>query len=298
MTWSDPSSFWKKLPVVFDGGISSELYSRGCPLEAPPELWAASHPETLIRLHTDYAAAGATVATAATFGLYRELYTGRIDEAHATAIAASAVSAARTGAGERSMVAGTIGPTARPPHEIDGSQLRSALPPIVTSMANAGADFILLETQTSLREAVALTEAVRQTSDLPIVISFGFAWRGRTLDDFTPGQAVEEVLRFRPVAVGCNCAPDSVGMVRILQQMAPVADDIPVLIRPNAGIPRTVNGTLQYSLAPARLADLAGTYLLDGARLIGGCCGTSPAHTAAVAERLTYRELPSESDEY
>ena len=298
--FTDPTDFWRKLPVVFDGGISSELYNRGCPFEEPPELWAADNPKIVEELHADYCRAGATVATTATFGLMRRAYAGEIDVSRAADVVRAVVTACRNGVkavNPSTLIGGSIGATARLPQEIEESRLRAAVEPMIDGMTTCGVSFILLETQSSLRETIALVSAVRQLSDLPMVISFAFAWHGRTLDDFTPGQAVEETLRYQPVAYGCNCAPDAVGMVRILQQMAPVADDIPVLLRPNAGIPRLVNGQQVYSISPDRLADLAGTYWLDGARLFGGCCGTTPEHIAAVTARLSYRTLPTESDE-
>lgn len=294
----EPTEFWGKLPVVFDGAISTELYNRGCPFEEIPEVWAASNPATLEEIHSAYLSAGAGVATTATFGLFRLVYTEKLSVDDAASITRANLRACRRAVGERALIGGSIGPTARQAHQIDETLLASSVEPIVSALADNGADFILLETQTSLREALALAGRIRQLCQLPLVVSYGFAWHGRTLDDFTPAQAVEEMLRFQPVALGCNCAPDSVGMVRILQQMAPVADDIPILLRPNAGIPETVNGRKVYSISPQRMGDLVITYFLDGARLIGGCCGSTPAHIAAVSERLSYRSAHDDAEGY
>ncbi len=279
-------SFLKRLgegpPLLLDGATGTELHRRGVDTALP--LWSArallEAPEVLRRIHADYAAAGAEVLTADTFRTHaRNLAAAGLAD-QAAALTRRAVEIAREAAGGMAWVAGSQAPLedcyepARVPGD-DALAREHAL--MAGHLQDAGVDLILVETQNSVREAVAAGRAAAGTG-LPVVISFVCGTDGRLLSGEDLTEAVRAVLPLKPAGIGVNCCPTPsiTGLLEVLKKAAP---GLPLAAYGNVGHADPVQGWVSDAVEdPEAYARHAGAWLQAGARLVGGCCGTTPAH--------------------
>jgi homocysteine S-methyltransferase len=286
---ADPS------PVLLDGATGTELNRRGVDTSLP--LWSAAAllraPEVVRQIHADYVAAGAEVITANTFRTHeRSLRAGGMADARRAAaeLTAQAVALARSAAGGSAWVAGSQAPLedCYSPHLTpDDAALEREHRHMAENLAAAGVDLILVETQNTIREAVAATRGASATK-LPVLVSFACGVDGRLLSGEPLRDAARAVLPLRPDAVLVNCGPARL-MEGLLRELRRECGDTPIGCYANIGEVDAVQGWRNTAEAPAVYTDFARTWLAAGARLIGGCCGTTPAHIANVANSL--REL-------
>lgn len=263
--------------VWADGAMGTMLQASGLAPGEPPERWNVVRPEAVAAVHAAYLAVGCDFVTTNTFGANRLRLGEYRLESEVEAINHAAVRIARTvGKGEH-LVAGGVGPTGRfqrgrgagPPGEV-----RSAFEEQVSSLAEAGVDLVLIETMTHLAEACTALEAVRSCPPVPVGVTMVFSehqGKLRTLDGATPREAVYEL---RTAAmIGCNCMDIKVAAEALteMQEAAP----LPLIAQPHAGLP----GTLR---TPGEMARLLPALLQPGVAILGGCCGTTPAHIKAL----------------
>jgi S-methylmethionine-dependent homocysteine/selenocysteine methylase len=279
-------------PLVLDGATGTELERRG--IESSLPLWSAHAllvaPEAVARIHADYVAAGAELITANTFRTQqRSLARGGAGEraAELTRLAVELARGAAAGAGRPVLVAGSAPPLEdcyRPDLVPPDAALEREHAQHAEHLARAGVDGILLETMNSVREAAAAARAAACTG-LPFAASF-VSWRDARLISGEPlAEALEAVARFAPVAVGVNCLPPSAvaGCLAALR-----ASGLPFGIQPNLGAPADEQGLARSEeTSPEELARAARAWLAAGARFLGGCCGTTPAHIRALAGLCT-----------
>jgi S-methylmethionine-dependent homocysteine/selenocysteine methylase len=282
-------------PLLLDGATGTELERRGVRTGLP--LWSThallEAPETLRAVHADYARAGAEVITANTFRtqgrtLLRAEPGLALAERDAT-LTAQAVALARQGvldAGSGAWIAGsapTLEDCYRPDLVPDPACLTAEHARHVANLVAAGVDLILVETMNSIREALAAGEAAA-ASGLPFVISF-VSWRdARLLSGEGLAEAIEAVRTLSPLAVGVNCLPPSAvpPCLDVLRRAA-----LPFGVYANLGEPEDETGFARSEdCPPARFASIAASWRDAGARFVGGCCGTTPAHIRATAERF------------
>jgi S-methylmethionine-dependent homocysteine/selenocysteine methylase len=279
--------------LVLDGAIGTELERRGAPTSLP--LWSAHAlvraPDLVAAIHSDYAAAGADILTANTFRTQRRTLArgGWGDRAgELTSLAVElARGAAQRFAGERRIYVVGSAPTLedcyRPDLVPDDAALRREHAEHAENLAETGVDAILVETMNSAREAVAALRAARATG-LPALVSF-VCWDGPRLLSGEPlREALAAALPERPAAVLANCLPPSnVGAcLPVLRDTA-----LPFGIYPNLGAPLDEAGCERSEFYdPSAFAELAAEWRATGARILGGCCGTTPAHIDALAQRL------------
>jgi S-methylmethionine-dependent homocysteine/selenocysteine methylase len=278
-------------PLVLDGATGTELERRGVATRLP--LWSADallrSPALVERIHRDYAEAGAEAITANTFRTQRRtLAKGGLGEraASLTALAVRLAREACQGAASRALVLGSDPPLEdcyRPDLVPDPAALASEHAEHCANLAAAGVDAILCETHNNLREACAAARAASETG-LPVLVSF-VCWQGATLLSGEPlSDAVQAVQALRPAALLVNCLPAS-NVMACLPVLAGAG--LPFGAYANLGAPDDATGFRRSeSLSPTDFAAAAAAWVGAGARLVGGCCGTTPAHIEAIRKRV------------
>ncbi len=289
-------------PVLTDGAWGTQLQQRGLAPGEMPDPWNLSRPDDVLAVARSYVDAGARVVLTNTFGANRlRLADGAADQV--VEINRQGARISRTAAGDRARVFASIGPTGR--LLVDGSvteaQLREAFIEQAMALAEAGADALVIETMSDLREALIAVESALQTA-LPVVACMVFSSGGNR--DRTPfGNTPEEVARAFENAgaqvVGANCGQGIDAFVPVCRRLH-AATRLPVWIKANAGLPEWTDGRASYATSPADFARHAGPLLDAGASFVGGCCGTDPRFIAALAtefSRIKPRSIPHSPSE-
>ena len=199
-----------------------------------------------------------------------------------------AVKLAREAASDRPgvLVAGSMGPTGLlmdPLGELTPPAAADAYAEQAAALSQGGVDLLLLETFFALDEALAAIEGVRRASALPLVVSFSFDRGTRTMMGLSPGQVIEAIAPLRVAAVGANCGRSLEDMMQVVREFAALNAGIPLWVKPNAGLPSMVGDIARYDTSPAEMGAYARRFLDAGAQVVGGCCGSSPEHVAAIA---------------
>ena len=280
--------------LLFDGAMGTQLQARGLAAGELPELLCLERPGVVTEVHAAYVAAGADVVTTNTFGANAE----KLGSAATVEEVFSAAVACARAAGPR-YVAADIGPTGQllapmgtlpfdDAYELFARQVRAA--------DAAGADLFVIETMADLAEAKAALLAVRENSDLPALVTMTFQEDGRTFLGTTPEVAALTLSSLGAAAVGINCSLGPAEVAPLASRMLPWAS-CPVMVQANAGLPRVVDGQTVFDIGPEEYAAAVAGMLDAGVTIVGGCCGTTPAHVAAeralLAARVpARRELP------
>ena len=285
-----------KRRLFLDGGTGTSLQKMGLKAGERPETWNLLHPERIEALHRAYLDAGADVIYTNTFGANRLKYPEG-GEFALEDIVKSAVDIAKRaqiacGREGDSWVALDIGPSGKllkPLGDLDFEDAVSLFAEVVRCGAAAGADLVVVETMGDSYELKAAVLAAKENSELPVIATAAFDERARLLTGGTPEAvtALLEGLRVDALGLNCGLGPDE--MLTIAERFAAAAS-IPVAAAPNAGLPRSVEGRTVFELSPGDFAEGMARIAEAGAQLLGGCCGTTPEHIAALVERC--RELP------
>ena len=275
--------FGKRM-LFFDGGMGSLLQERGLEQGELPETWNLKKPEELIRIHREYLEAGADIVLANTFGANRFKY-DNLDEIIAAGIA-NAKTAVRE-SGEKAYVALDMGPTGKllkPMGTLDFEEAVSVYAEVVRAGEKAGADLILIETMSDTYELKAAVLAAKENSSLPVMATVVFDEGHKLLTGASPENVVALLEGLRVDALGINCGLGPKQMKPIFERLAQFAS-VPLIIMPNAGLPRVENGRTVYDVDPAEFAEDMAEIIAMGAWFAGGCCGTTPAHIRALTEK-------------
>ena len=278
--------------LIGDGAVGTLLGERGVGFGHPYARANLSHPEMVTDIHVEYLRAGADVIETNTFAANRfKLETHdleeRVREVNAEG-ARLARKAARSvaGTGDRALVLGAIGPLGRPLAPIGSvcpKEARSVFLEQAEALLEGGADAILLETFTDLAELRLAYEAV-EALGVPVLAYKTFVEDGETLADGLPGRAAREISSWGADLTGANCTVGPQRMVEIIGQMA---DGVgPVAAFPNPGLPQLVGGRIRFQRDVDHFAEYGVKLAEAGARLVGGCCGTTPAHVGALSRAL------------
>ncbi len=305
MDGSQLRSLLRERPMVADGGMGSLIYQTlGYPRALCIEHTPLTHAETVLRIHLAYIAAGAELLQVHSYGANRIRLTPYGLQDKVEAINGQAVKLAREAkeiAGKEVLLAGSIGPIELLdyPSETLQPEALQLIRAVVQEQAHAlegrGVDLFILETFSSLTELSATIDAVRSLSTLPIIAQMTFAEDGRTLTGVTAQEVAARLCALGIDVIGMNCSIGPLTALDILRTLSPMVD-VPLAIQPNAGFPKRVGGRIVYPLAsPELFREFAREALGLGARLIGGCCGTTPQHIAAVADvlRAPYHSTPT-----
>jgi methionine synthase / methylenetetrahydrofolate reductase (NADH) len=252
-----------------------------------PEL-SVSRPELVKAIHGAYIAAGADVIETNTFGasstrLARFGLEGRVAEINAASVRVAREAAAA--ADHPVLVAGSVGPAtpASSRGRISTSVLHEAFREQMAALAEGVVDFILLETFGNTDELIEAIKAAQEAAPgIPVIAQMTFMDDGRSLAGETPAEAAKKVEGLGLAGLGANCTHGPQGLLEILAELS-AHTSLPLAAQPNAGSPTFVDGRFQYATDPAYLARYAARYVQAGAALVGGCCGTTPAHVEAMA---------------
>ncbi len=286
-------------PLLCDGAMGTMLYARGVPLDACFDVLNANSPTLIQTIHADYLSAGADLIETNTFGANRFKLAlhglgARVHEINVRA--AKLAREVRETKGREAFVLGSIGPLGKylaPIGTVGVEEGRAAFREQAEGLLEGGVDAFIVETFSDLGEIRLAVEAIRAlTDELPIIAQMAFTEEGVT---FVGRSAVEvaRALRGLPVqAIGANCSVGSSVLYDILEQMLPEAGGLPISIQPNAGLPSRVGERLIYLSSPAYMAEYAGKMLEAGARIVGGCCGTTPDHIRAMRAAVD-RHVPT-----
>lgn len=276
-------------PVLLDGAMGTQLQAAGMPAGVSPEIWALEHADVLAGVHKSYLAAGSDAILTCTFGGNRwKLDVAGVDEDVAS-LNRRLAQIAREAAGER-IVIGDIGPTGEMVAPL-GLRERTEFVEIfteqATGLADGGADALIVETMHDLTEILAAVEAAK-TTGLPVLASMSFQADAdgggyHTIMGIDPAAAAKALAEAGADFVGTNCGVGIEDMIVIVAAMAEVTD-LPILAEPNAGMPKLVNGETIFDATAEHMAARLGDLIAAGARIVGGCCGTTPEHIAKFAE--------------
>ncbi|OGL09694.1 MAG: bifunctional homocysteine S-methyltransferase/methylenetetrahydrofolate reductase [Candidatus Rokubacteria bacterium RIFCSPHIGHO2_02_FULL_69_13] len=286
-------------PLLCDGAMGTMLYASGVPLDGCFDVFNANNPTLVQSIHAAYLSAGADLIETNTFGANRFKLAVHGLDARVREINARGAKLARDvreTAGREAFVLGSIGPLGKylaPIGAIGVEEGRAAFREQAEGLLEGGVDAFIVETFSDLGEIRLAVEAIRAlTDELPIIAQMAFTDEGVT---FVGRSAVEvaRALRGLPVQViGANCSVGSSVLYDILEQMLPEAGGLPISIQPNAGLPSRVGERLIYLSSPAYMAEYAGKMLEAGARIVGGCCGTTPDHIRAMRAAVD-RHVPT-----
>ena len=270
-----------------DGATGTMLQAAGLPAGTPGEAWILERPEEIMRLHRAYVAAGSQIVLTSTFGGTQARLKAVGLDAEVGEINRRAAELARQVAGDDVYVAGDIGPTGQMMVPLGKLTFEAAVEMFAEqaqALAEGGVDFIYIETMSDLGEAKAAVEGAQQACDLPVFCTFSFDTHGHTSMGVNPAQAAREMAALGVQVTGANCGRAPEEMLDFLPQMREAAPDTYLIAKPNAGLPRIVKGQVVYDGTPERMAELARRYVELRARIVGACCGSSPAHIAAITQ--------------
>ncbi len=288
MTRQEFAELIKNGPVILDGATGTNLQNAGMPVGVCPEQWILENPDVMVKLQEDYVAAGTNILYAPTFTANRiklEEYglQDRLEEMNRELIAIS-----KRAAKGRALVAADMTMTGQqlyPIGDLMFEDLVDVYKEQARVVAEAGADLFVVETMMSLQECRAAVLAIKEVCDLPVMVSLTYNPDGRTLYGTEPATATVVLQGLGADAIGINCSTGPEDMIEPVRQMAEFAT-IPILAKPNAGLPELENGKTVYRTDAAEFASWGKKLVEAGAAIIGGCCGTTPEHIRALSEAV------------
>ncbi len=275
--------------LLADGPTGTMLQSMGLPVGTVPEQWTLQRPDRVQALYQAYLDVGSRLILTNTFGGSR-IKLARAGCPEITVEAnLGAARLAKEAAGDRAFVAGDIGPCGEmlePFGTLAYSSAVAAFAEQADALVQGGVDCLWIETMMALEEAQAAIEGIRQVTDLPIFCSLSFGPSGRTMMGVTPEQAITTLWPLGLAACGGNCGQGPDHMVKTIERMAAALPEAVLIAKPNAGLPRLVDDRTVFDMTPEVMAGYIMDCVKAGARIVGSCCGGSPAHVRAIAQAL------------
>ena len=271
--------------LVADGATGTNYQDKGLGLGVAPEEWLFDAPELVLELHREFVAAGVDLILSNTFGATPIRLADSPLSGRAREVNLRAAELAREAAGDAVLVAGSLGPTgqlAEPLGPLGPDECAAAYAEQAAALAEGRVDLLVMETFFALEEALPAIRGIQSASDLPLVVSFSFDRGTHTMMGVSPRDFVEAVAPFGVAALGANCGRSLADADALVVELLAVAGDIPVWVKPNAGVPKMVGDQVIYEATPEIIADHVGRYVEQGVRIVGGCCGSTPAHVAAI----------------
>lgn len=292
MTKKEFREYLSKGAIVLDGATGTNLMAAGMPIGVCPEAWVMEHQDVLYDLQSAYVKVGTNIVYAPTFTGNRiklEEYglEDRIEEINTELVRLS-----KRAVDGKALVAGDMTMTGKqlfPLGDLMFEELVDVYKEQASILDHAGADLFVVETMMSLQECRAAVIAIKEVSDLPIMVTLSYNEDGRTLFGTPPETAVVVLQSLGVDAIGINCSTGPMEMVELVEKMAQYST-VPILAKPNAGLPELEDDKTVYKMTPQEFADAAVALVNAGASIVGGCCGTTPEHIKALSDAV--RELP------
>jgi 5-methyltetrahydrofolate--homocysteine methyltransferase len=279
--------------LLADGATGTNYFQMGLESGDAPEMWNFDHPERVRSLHRRFIEAGADIVLTNSFGGNRhrlKLHNAQDRVREINVAAAQNARAEADAAGRPVYVGGSVGPTGEimePVGSMSHDEAVKAFAEQARALKEGGADVLWIETMSSEEELKAAVEGCAEAG-LPIVTTMSFDTNGRTMMGITPKAfgAITAALPTQPVAIGANCGVGASELIATVLGISEARPDAAVVAKGNCGIPQYVDGHIHYTGTPELMADYARIALDAGAKIIGGCCGTSPEHLAAMRKSL------------
>jgi 5-methyltetrahydrofolate--homocysteine methyltransferase len=281
--------------ILADGAMGTMLQAAGLEKGHAPEEWNLTQPETVLGVHRGYVNAGSEIILTNTFGgtglrLAKHGLEEKVYELNrrAAELAREAGDTLPPRSGQV-LVAGSMGPTGEffpPVGKLTADEAGKAFSEQAKGLADGDVDLLVIETMADLQEVEAAIGGARESTDLPLVCTMTFDTKLHTMMGVSPEKAAETLTGWGAVAIGANCGTGPEEVEKVMEQMKEALPDAVLWAKPNAGVPRLVEGTAVFDATPDLMADYALRFENLGVRIIGGCCGSTPDHIAAMARAL------------
>ena len=282
----------RRRPLLFDGAMGTLLYSRGIPQRSCLDEIVLTHSDVVTTIHREYLESGADAIETNTFGANRfRLAEFGLEKlaAQMNRRGAQLAREARDVAGREALVAGSIGPLGpvlRDQDRLHPGIARAAFREQVEGLLEGGVDLFCCETFGDLETLLAAVEEVRRACDLPLIAQMTFGEDLLAGDGTSPEAAAAALAEAGVDAVGVNCGGGPLTCLEAVVRMGPPTAMVARSLQPNAGLPQRIDGRLVYSAEPEYFGEMVPRMLAAGARIVGGCCGTTPRHTAAMRSAI------------
>ena len=281
--------------LVSDGATGSNLQKMGLKAGQAPEDLIIDNPDILMELESRFVKAGSDIILTCTFGGTRmrmkdSKYQERSPELNIRAVELARKAASSAGRSDV-LVAGSMGPVGgliKPYGPLEAEEVKATFAEQAKALAGGGADLLVIETMFAFEETSAAFEGARSVSDLPIVVSFSYDRGTRSMMGVKPKDVMKCYTDMGANVIGANCGTTLENMEAIITEYSNTVPNFPLWAKPNAGVPRMDIQTEQaiYDMTPVDMADFAKKYVSLGAKIIGGCCGSTPEHITAIAKAV------------
>ncbi len=287
MTQSELYKVLSEKVLILDGATGTELQKEGMPTGVCPEQWVLENPEVMQKIHRKYLDAGSDVIYSCTFGANRLKLDefGLADQTYQLNKDLAEISKGVVGKGQ--FVAGDISPTGQfvePFGDLPFEEAVDIYKEQVRGLRDGGVDFFIVETMIDIQEMRAAIIAIKEETDLPVLASMTYDADGFTLTGSDPISASITMQSLGADVVGLNCSTGPNEILGIVKSIKPYMK-VPIMAKPNAGLPKLINGETVFEMAPTQFADFTNKFIDAGINMFGGCCGTSPEFISLVAEK-------------
>lgn len=273
--------------LISDGATGTNLMRMGLPNGQAAEYWVLENPDAILQLHENFIASGSEILLTCTFGASKtRLEMKDLDKEFSKINQIAVALAQQASKGTDILIAGSIGPLGqmlKPIGLLDESDAERVYADQAHVLSDSGVDLILIETQFDLTEAHAAVRGAKSVCDLPIICSFSFDRGTKTMMGVSPSAFAQSFISAGLYALGINCGKSLEDNLAALQMLYEVTS-LPIWFKPNAGLPKiSSSGQTEYDVTPDLMAKHVPSWIANGARFIGGCCGTSPAHLKEIS---------------
>ena len=276
--------------IILDGGTGTVLQSKGLVSGELPERWNMTHPDDIVDLHRSYFYAGSNVVNTNTFGAnILKFSEAELEEIISSAIANAKRARELSTGSQQKFIALDIGPTGKmlkPLGELDFEDAVSVFSETVKLGIKYGVDLVFIETMSDSLETKAALLAVKENCDLPVMVSNAYGEDGKLMTGADPGAMVALLEGMGADAIGVNCSLGPRALAPIVEEYLKYSS-IPVILKPNAGLPKVVDGKTVFDISPDEFSDEVSALVNKGVRIVGGCCGTTPDYIRAVSSAIS-----------